>query len=158
MHSSVAGPQRPFPCSRSLACVMGNCWQLHSRVHGSSKICNSVDNNLLPKIRVRQKSVTFSSGDVNRKCWPKSRLLNWYGNTNRWIRKKWRHRPYIYWILTVVTQAYIKDSAIARSARGSVYQRGRECWIFERFEATLWSFWELILTRLTESLLVDNST
>ena len=62
-------------------------WQLHGRVRGSSKICNSVDNNLLPKIRFRQKFVTFSSGDVNRKCWPKSRLLNWYGNTNRWIRK-----------------------------------------------------------------------
>ena len=33
MRSSVAGPQRPFPCSRSLACVMGNCRTSPSALH-----------------------------------------------------------------------------------------------------------------------------
>ena len=80
--------------------------QLHDRVYGSSKIRNSVDNNLLLKIRFRQKSVTFSAVNINRKSWPKRRLRNWYGNTNRGIRKNWRRRPFIYWILTVVTEAY----------------------------------------------------
>ena len=61
--------------------------QPHDRVHGSSKIRNSVDNNLLLKIRFRPKSVTFSAVDINRKFWPKRRLHNWYGNTNRGIRK-----------------------------------------------------------------------
>ena len=41
--------------------------QLHDRAHGSSKIRNSVDNNLLLKIRFRQKSITFSAVDINRK-------------------------------------------------------------------------------------------
>ena len=48
-----------------------NCYfdhrQLHDRAHGSSKIRNSVDNNLLLKIRFRQKSITFSAVDINRK-------------------------------------------------------------------------------------------
>ena len=61
--------------------------KLHGRVHGSSKIRNSVDNNLLLKIRFRQKSDTYSAVDINRKFWPKRRLHNWYGNTNRGIRK-----------------------------------------------------------------------
>ena len=47
------------------------CW-----VHGSSKMRNSVDNDLLPKIRFRQKSVTLSAVDISRKCWPKRRLYN----------------------------------------------------------------------------------
>ena len=50
--------------------------QLRGGVHGSSKIRNSVDNNLLPKIRFRQKSVMFSAVDINRKCWPKRWLHN----------------------------------------------------------------------------------
>ena len=62
--------------------------QLHSRVKDSSKICISVDNNLLPKIPFRQESVTFSAVDVDRKCWPKPRLFNLYGNTNHGIRKR----------------------------------------------------------------------
>ena len=62
--------------------------QLHSRVKGSSKICISVDNNLLPKIPFRQESVTFSAVDVDRKCWPKPRLNNLYGNINHGIRKR----------------------------------------------------------------------
>ena len=47
-----------------------------------------------------------------------------------------------------------------RSARGPVYERGRECWILKQCEAIiciLWCFWELILTWMVESLLVDNS-
>ena len=34
-----------------------------------------------------------------------------------WNKKNWRRRPFIYWILTVVTQGYIKDSATVRSAQ-----------------------------------------
>ena len=46
--------------------------QLHGGVHGSSKIRNSVDNNLrlLLKIRFRQKSITFSAVDINRNFGP----------------------------------------------------------------------------------------
>ena len=40
-----------------------------------TKIYNSVDNNLLPKIRFHEKSVTFSV-DINRTCWPKRKLNN----------------------------------------------------------------------------------
>ena len=53
----------------------------------SAKIRNSVDNNLLLKIRFRQNSVTFFAVDISRTFWPKRRLHNWYGNTNRGIRK-----------------------------------------------------------------------
>ena len=142
--------------------ILGFCFyhrQLHGRVHGSSKIRSSVDNNLLPKIRFRQKSVTFSAVDVNRKCWPKRRLHYQYGNTSRGIRKM--ASKTIYLLNSNCGDATISKTVLQHAAAVNLFMKevvkAGYCTDSNPYICILWSFWELILTRMAESLFIDNS-